>query len=158
MPEELDNDPAVTRALGRSLALITAVTVITACFSDLYYFPDEHYQVLEFMSLKLGITAPSDMPWEYFAHIRPWMQPFVYTLIARPLLLLGIRDLFFVTFLLRLATGLFSLAALALFARKVLGNQIGRIDWCTCCSGCGILLGSQKKVGCTVYDPDYRQQ
>jgi len=44
-----------------------------------------------------------------------------------------------------------------LFARKVFGNQIGRIDWCTCCSGCGILLGSNKKVGCTVYDPDYRQ-
>lgn len=125
MPEELDNDPAIPRALWRSLALITAVTLITACFSDLYYFPDEHYQVLEFMSLKLGITAPSDMPWEYFAHIRPWMQPFLYFLIARPLLLLGVRDLFFVTFILRLATGLFSVAALALFARKVLPSIKG---------------------------------
>jgi phosphatidylinositol glycan class B len=121
----LNNDPALNRALWRSLTLLAAVTVITACFSDLYYFPDEHYQILEFMSLKLGITAPGDLPWEYAAHIRPWMQPFLYFLIAKPLLLAGVRDMFFVTFVLRLATGLFSLAALALFAKAVLPTIAG---------------------------------
>jgi phosphatidylinositol glycan class B len=127
MPE-LNNDPALNRALWRSLALLTAVTVITACFSDLYYFPDEHYQILEFMSLKLGITAPGEMPWEYAAHIRPWMQPFLYFLIAKPLLLAGVKDMFFVTFLLRLMTGLFSLAALALFAKAVLPSMEGEAE------------------------------
>lgn len=110
MPEIWDFDPALAKTLWRSLALLTAVTIITACFSDLYYFPDEHYQILEFMSLKLGLTAPSDMAWEYAAHIRPWMQPFLYYLIAKPLLLAGIKDMFFITFVLRLVTGLLSLA------------------------------------------------
>src|ERR1700761_4660448 len=119
-------DPALTRTLWRAMALLTAVTVITACFSDLYYFPDEHYQILEFMSLKLGLTGPAELPWEYAAHIRPWMQPFLYFLIARPLLLAGIHDMFFVTFLLRLITGLLSLASLALFAKAVIPTLPGR--------------------------------
>ena len=126
MPENWDTGPALSRALWRSLALLAAVTVITACFSDLYYFPDEHYQILEFMSLKLDFTAPSELPWEYAAHIRPWMQPFLYYLIAKPLLLAGIKDMFFVTFLLRLVTGLLSLASLALFAKAVLPTLPGK--------------------------------
>jgi phosphatidylinositol glycan class B len=121
-----DNDRAVTRVLWRSLALVAAVTILTAYFSDLYYFPDEHYQVLEFMSNKLGVTAAADMPWEYFARIRPWMQPFLYSLIARPLLFAGVKDLFVVTFILRLATGFLSLAALALFAKETLAGIEGR--------------------------------
>jgi phosphatidylinositol glycan class B len=126
MPENWGLDPALAKALWRSLALLTAVTIITACFSDLYYFPDEHYQILEFMSLKLGLAAPSDMAWEYAAHIRPWMQPFLYYLIAKPLLLAGLHDMFFITFVLRLATGLLSLAALALFAKAVIPTLPGK--------------------------------
>jgi phosphatidylinositol glycan class B len=110
----------MTATLSRSLLLIAAVTLVTAWFSDLFYFPDEHYQVLEFMSYRLGTTGLADMPWEFFARIRPWMQPFLYYLIARPLLLVGVKDLFTITFLLRLATGALSLAALALFAREIL--------------------------------------
>ncbi|MCF7938565.1 MAG: NADH:flavin oxidoreductase [Spirochaetales bacterium] len=37
------------------------------------------------------------------------------------------------------------------FARKVVEGTIRDIDWCTACSGCGLLLGSQLEVGCTVY-------
>jgi GPI mannosyltransferase 3 len=120
------NDPALTRTLWRSLAVLAAVTFVTAIFSDLYYFPDEHYQVLEFMSLKLGLTRPADMPWEYGAHIRPWMQPFLYWLIAAPLRAAGLSDMFFITFLLRLITGALSLASLAVFARAVIPTLPGR--------------------------------
>ena len=121
-----DGDRAAIRVLWRSLAIVAAVTVLTAYFSDLFYFPDEHYQVLEFMSNKLGLTAPADMPWEFFARIRSWMQPFFYILIAKPLLIVGVKDLFVVTFILRLATGLVSLAALALFAKEMLAGMEGR--------------------------------
>ena len=113
------------RALCRSLLLLAAVTVVTAWFSVLFYFPDEHYQVLEFMSYKLGITQASDLPWEFSARIRPWFQPLLYFLIAKPLILLGLTDMFTITFVLRLATGLFSLTALALFARAVLPTIAG---------------------------------
>jgi phosphatidylinositol glycan class B len=108
------------RELRQSLLILTAIVAVTAWFSDLFYFPDEHYQVLEFMSYKLGITPASDLPWEFSARIRPWFQPLVYYAIAKPLIWLGLHDMFDVTFGLRLATGMFSLSALALFARAIL--------------------------------------
>ena len=108
------------KELRRSLAILAAVILVTAWFSETFYFPDEHYQVLEFMAFKLGITPASDLPWEYAARIRPWFQPLVYFLIAKPLLLLGLKDMFAIALVLRLATGLFSLLGLAAFARAVL--------------------------------------
>src|SRR5450432_4506271 len=107
------------KALRQSLLLLAAVTLVTAWFSVTFYFPDEHYQVLEFMSYKLGITPASELPWEFSAHVRPWFQPLLYFLIAKPLTLLGVKDMFVIAFVLRLATGLFCLGALALFARAV---------------------------------------
>ena len=108
------------QTLQRSLILLGLVTIVTAWFSALFYFPDEHYQILEFTGLKLGITAPRELPWEYGAHIRPWTQPFAYYAVARGVMALGLHDLFAITFILRLLTGLLSLSALALFARVVM--------------------------------------
>ena len=51
------------KELQRSLLILAAVTVITAWFSETFYFPDEHYQILEFMALKLGITPAAELPW-----------------------------------------------------------------------------------------------
>lgn len=108
------------KALHRSLLILASVTLVTAWFSNTFYFPDEHYQVLEFMGHRLGITPASELPWEFTARIRPWFQPLIYFWIARLLLALGVKDMFDIIFVLRLATGLFSLAALAAFARAVL--------------------------------------
>ncbi|HMH64780.1 MAG TPA: hypothetical protein VK515_04300 [Rhizomicrobium sp.] len=116
------------RELRRSLLILGAVTIVTAWFSVLFYFPDEHHQVLEFMSWKLGITPASELPWEFSARIRPWLQPLFYFLVAKPLLLLGLKDMFAIAFVLRLATGLFSLTALALFARAVLPTIEGEAE------------------------------
>ncbi|HKU65010.1 MAG TPA: hypothetical protein VJQ06_08125 [Rhizomicrobium sp.] len=108
------------RELRRSLVLLGAVTMVTAWFSELYYHPDEHFQILELMSWKLGVTPVSELMWEFPAHIRPWLQPLLYFLIAKPLILLGVTDMFTIVFVLRLATGLFSLGALAVFVRALL--------------------------------------
>ncbi len=113
------------KALRRSLLLLAAVTLVTAWFSATFYFPDEHYQVLEFMSYKLGVTGVSGLPWEFSARIRPWLQPLLYFLIAKPLTLLGMKDMFTLAFVLRLATGVFSLTALAVFARSVFATIEG---------------------------------
>jgi len=43
-----------------------------------------------------------------------------------------------------------------LFAKKVLGGEFDRIDYCKACGGCSVLLRSQREVGCTLYDPYYR--
>ena len=84
--------------------------------------------MLEFMCLKLGITPASELPWEFAARIRPWFQPLLYFLIAKPLIALGVKDMFTIVFVLRLVTGLFSLAALAVFARAVLPTIEGEAE------------------------------
>jgi 2,4-dienoyl-CoA reductase-like NADH-dependent reductase (Old Yellow Enzyme family) len=43
-----------------------------------------------------------------------------------------------------------------LFAKKILAGDIKSINFCRACSGCSVLLGSQKQVGCTVYNEFYR--
>jgi phosphatidylinositol glycan class B len=108
------------KELKRSLVLLGVVTLVTAWFSELHYHPDEHYQTLEFMSWKLGITPVSELPWEFSSRIRPWLHPLLYFLIAKPLILLGVKDMFTIVFLLRLVTGLLSLVALAVFVRALL--------------------------------------
>ena len=110
----------MTAQLNRSLLLLTVVVIVTAWFSNLFYFPDEHYQVLEFMSHKLGITRAQDLPWEFQQRIRPWFQPAVYYAIAAPLRAAGLGDMFTIAFILRLVTGLFGVASLAVFARALL--------------------------------------
>ena len=45
-----------------------------------------------------------------------------------------------------------------LFAAKVLEGRIEEIDFCTACGGCSVLLGSQARVGCTIYDEFYREE
>jgi phosphatidylinositol glycan class B len=108
------------RTLHRGLLILAGVILVTAWFSNTFYFPDEHYQVLEFMGYKLGITPASALPWEFGARIRPWLQPLVYFWIAKPLQAAGLADMFGIVFVLRLLTGLFSLAALAAFAKAIL--------------------------------------
>jgi len=115
----------MTAELKRSLLLVGLVTVITAWFSDVFYFPDEHFQVLEFMAHKMGVTPASALPWEFQQRIRPWFQPAVYYAIAQPLRSLGLTDMFTLSFVLRLLTGLFSLGALAAFARALLPTLNG---------------------------------
>ena len=43
-----------------------------------------------------------------------------------------------------------------LFVDKVRKNQVDRVNWCTTCSGCGILLGNNVRVGCTVYNKTFK--
>lgn len=108
--------------LRRSLAILCTVTIVTAWFSETFFFPDEHFQVLEYMAMKLGLTSPADLPWEYAARARPFTQAFLYYLIARPLRALGLTDLFDLMAILRLITGAVSLAALIGFARWFFGT------------------------------------
>ena len=67
----------MNRELRRSLLILAAIVLVTAWFSETFYFPDEHYQILEFMAFKLGITPAAELPWEFSARIRPWFQPLI---------------------------------------------------------------------------------
>lgn len=105
-----------TRYMLVSLAFIIA----TAYTSYGFYRADEHFQTIEFASYKLGITPASDLPWEFEAEIRPWLQPAIYYSIFKILSFAGIEDKFTQTFVLRLFSGLCGWAALFAFGLAVL--------------------------------------
>lgn len=46
-----------------------------AIFSAGYFQVDEHFQILEFAALKLGIAGEQDLAWEYREQLRPAIQP-----------------------------------------------------------------------------------
>jgi phosphatidylinositol glycan class B len=100
------------------LGVALAVTCVTAWFSYGCFHNDEYFQVIEFTRWKLGEVDL--MPWEHQQQMRPWLQPFIYWLVARPLVAAGVRDIFILAFVFRLLTGLANAGALALFVRATL--------------------------------------
>jgi 2,4-dienoyl-CoA reductase-like NADH-dependent reductase (Old Yellow Enzyme family) len=42
------------------------------------------------------------------------------------------------------------------FARKVVENRLDEVNWCTTCQECTMLLGANQRVGCTLYDKEYK--
>lgn len=44
-----------------------------------------------------------------------------------------------------------------LFVKMILSGEIEQVHFCVACGGCSTLLKSQKVVGCSVYDPYYKE-
>lgn len=107
----------VEEILARSLRLLAALSVVSAVTSLTFFHPDEHHQVVEFAGLKLGFTRADELPWEYAARIRPWLQPALYTLLGKLLLALGLEDRFLLLAGFRLATAAVAIASLARLSR-----------------------------------------
>ena len=42
------------------------------------------------------------------------------------------------------------------FARKVLEGRASEVKWCITCQECTMLLGGNKRVGCTIYEKEYK--
>ncbi len=76
---------------------------------------DEHYQIYEFLGAKLGVTAYSDLAWEYPHRMRSWIQPGMYYLITKPLHIIGLENPFWLAGILRLISGLLAFIALSFF-------------------------------------------
>jgi len=90
---------------------------IAALFSVGYHHFDEHFQIMEFAGLKLGLNQESAMPWEYAFQIRPTLQPAMVVIFQRITSYLGLSDPFVITFLLRLVSAAFSFYILQLIYR-----------------------------------------
>ena len=86
-----------------------AIFALTAWFSLGYNQSDEHFQILEFAGLKLGINQELDLAWEYGARMRPTIQPGMVVGVHRALELVGIDDPFVISRLLRFLSAGFSL-------------------------------------------------
>jgi hypothetical protein len=93
--------------------------VLAAFRSEGFYHCDEHYQIIEFIAAKLGITPVSALTWDHHAHIRPWFQPALYYPFVRAFMALGIEEPRTLMLLLRLSTALFAWSALVAFSRTL---------------------------------------
>ncbi len=107
--------PFVAKILGVSLAL----HIVAAIFSLGQHSADEHFQVLEFLNFKLGLTPPQVLAVEYGERMRPWFQPGFYFLIAKALSAIGVVSPFIWAFFFRLASALIGWLSLALLAACV---------------------------------------
>ncbi len=97
-----------------------AATLLLATITSIdFYQADEYFQTIEFASFKLGTTASSQLPWEFGAHIRPWLLPAVYFGIARAAGWLGVVDPFAVARLFRATSALASLGSIYLLSRAL---------------------------------------
>jgi GPI mannosyltransferase 3 len=87
--------------------------LIAAWCSATFHHYDEHFQILEFTSFKLGKTPESALRWEYGAAMRSWLQPGSFYCVARISQWLGIHSPFWWAFEFRLCMGLLSWSALS---------------------------------------------
>ena len=93
---------------------IGIIYLTTAIFSVGYYHFDEHFQVIEFACLKLGLNKPADMAWEYHYQLRSAFQPLIVYLICKLFYFLKIFNPFHIALVLRLLS-----VCLALYATHI---------------------------------------
>jgi GPI mannosyltransferase 3 len=93
----LPSDLFSRRVLYASLVL----HLLAAFFSTGYHHYDEHYQVLEWAGLKLGLTPRGHLAWEYPAQIRSWVQPAFAFVVSRGLEAFGGFNPFWASYVLR---------------------------------------------------------
>ncbi|MCB1644079.1 MAG: hypothetical protein KDI36_01430 [Pseudomonadales bacterium] len=63
---------------NRNWYLATSVCyALAAWFSTGFYHFDEHFQILEFTAYLWGVTPATELPWEFSARMRPWLQAFL---------------------------------------------------------------------------------
>jgi len=84
------------------------VFLVTAYFSIGYYHVDEHFQILEFASYKLGQSPATDLAWEFQARIRPALQPASAILLIKALNFFDLANPFAYSLILRIITALLS--------------------------------------------------
>jgi len=107
----------------KRIIFVVLVYSLAVYFSSGYYHFDEHFQLIEFAGLKLGINTPSDMPWEYKSQLRPALQPLIVYLICKVFMLVGFYNPFAIAFFLRLISAILALFASLAFYR-VFENEI----------------------------------
>jgi phosphatidylinositol glycan class B len=93
-------------------AFATFSLVIHCLFGYLclgHYHPDEHFQILEFATVKLPFSASSkaDLPWEFHEQIRSTIQPWLVIGLAKFLHLLNLYTPFLTALILQISAALF---------------------------------------------------
>ena len=90
----LKRDAAWSRFVFQFLAISFILHIVAAVRSTGFYYPEEHFQVVEWISFKLGHTSAVDLPFEYHHLLQPWFLPAILTLVTNFLNAIGIRNPF----------------------------------------------------------------
>lgn len=102
------------------LSVSALVFGITAVNSEGFFYPDEHYQLIEFARWKMGLNNAGDIPWELPSKIRPTLQPVATILVFKILELFGISNPFTIATSLRLLMATITMCSIAYFVRCTL--------------------------------------
>lgn len=105
------------------------VYLITSFFSEGYYHPDEHFQILEFCNYKLGKSPGSDLPWEFHERIRPSLQPVLALVMVKVFNAVSIYNPFTYALIFRMLTAFFSwfvVCKLCIFLIRDFSTDIGK--------------------------------
>lgn len=108
------------RLLLICIAISFALYMVSAWHSAIYLHPDEHYQIVEFASYKMGITQADQLAWEFAEQIRPAAQPLLCYTLLNTFNSLGISDHYSQLFLLRILSALLSLLSISLLCISAL--------------------------------------
>ena len=100
-------------------ALATGAVVLSALFSTGHHHFDEHWQIVEFASFRIGRTPQWVLPWEYAAQMRPGLQPFLAYVAMVVQEALGSNNPFILSGFLRLLSGGLFLLSSSLLIRAV---------------------------------------
>ena len=104
------------------VAAVIATHLIAAWFNAGYLNTDEHYQIIEFAQYKLGYQSAAALAWEFPAHMRPALQPWLATIAIRVNHLLGVTSPFVIAFSLRLVSSLLAIAVSFELCFRCLGS------------------------------------
>ncbi len=103
---------------ARQFWTLTAMLIytITAINSRGFYHFDEHFQILEFANSKITHFT-GNLPWEYNAQLRPWLQPWMTFVEIQFLELLQITSPFIQSTFLRIFSSFITLICVWRFTR-----------------------------------------
>jgi phosphatidylinositol glycan class B len=82
--------------------------LVTAYYSEGFFHPDEHFQLIEFANYKMGKTSLNELPWEFESRIRPALQVSIGYLLLETFNYLGLNDPFKQLTILRIITAILS--------------------------------------------------
>ncbi|MDP1622563.1 MAG: hypothetical protein Q8M08_09535 [Bacteroidales bacterium] len=101
----------------RFYILAGLVFLLTAWFSVGYNHFDEHFQVIEFAGLKLGLTEKANLPWEYACMMRPAFQPMVVYSVYKTISVTGCTNPFYIAFIIRLLAAMLAFISIHMIIR-----------------------------------------
>ncbi|WP_114939556.1 mannosyltransferase [Mucilaginibacter endophyticus] len=109
---------------GRSCWLLFSVVVVylfVAYNANGFHNADEHFQIIEFANYKLGVAKAGDLAWEFHSRIRSGLQPMLCVIFFKLMRFLGIDDVYYLSFGLRVLSAILSVIIIRYFVASAKG-------------------------------------